>query len=78
MINFPNKKYNIIYADPPWHFENWNNEKAQTNPLNHYPTMNMKEIHNLPVKNIAAEDCFLFMCCTDPLFNKQIPIFESW
>ena len=35
MIKFPNKKYNIIYADPPWHFENWNNEKAQTNPLNH-------------------------------------------
>jgi N6-adenosine-specific RNA methylase IME4 len=78
MIEFPNKKYNIIYADPPWHFENWNNEKAQTNPLNHYPTMNMKEIHNLPVKNIAADDCILFMWCTDPLLDKQIPIVESW
>ena len=33
------KKYNIIYADPPWHFQNYNNDKAQTNPANHYPTM---------------------------------------
>ena len=36
MISLPNKKYNIIYADPPWHFQNWNNENAQTNPENHF------------------------------------------
>ena len=34
-MSLPNKKYNIIYADPPWHFENWNNDKAQNNPLQH-------------------------------------------
>ena len=46
----PNKKYNIIYADPPWHFENWNNKTAQTNPNQHYPTMTMKDIANMKVK----------------------------
>ena len=45
----PNKKYNIIYADPPWHFENWNNKTAQTNPNQHYPTMTMKDIANMKV-----------------------------
>ncbi len=72
------KKYNIIYADPPWHFQNWNNDKAQTNPIHHYPTMTMKEIEDLPVGDIADKDCILFMWCTDPLLHKQIPIVEKW
>ena len=57
MISLPNKKYNIIYADPPWHFQNYNNAKAQTNPQKHYPTMSMKEIAELPVGDIADKDC---------------------
>ena len=55
-IPFPNKKYNIIYADPPWHFQNYNNAKAQTNPENHYSTMSLKEIGELPVKDITDKD----------------------
>ena len=74
----PNKKYNIIYADPPWHFENWNNDKAQNNPLQHYPTMSMKDIADMKVNDIAADDCVLFMWCTDPLLDKQIPIVKDW
>ena len=73
-----NKKYKIIYADPPWHFQNYNNANAQTNPENHYKTMTMKEIEDLPIKNIAADNCVLFMWCTDPLLHKQIPIVEKW
>ena len=75
---FPNKKYKVIYADPPWHFQNWNNAKAQTNPEKHYPTMSMKEIEELPMESIADKDCALFMWCTDPLLHKQIPIVEKW
>ena len=71
---FPNKKYKVIYADPPWHFQNWNNAKAQTNPEKHYPTMTMKDIEELPVGDIADDDCVLFMWCTDPLLHKQIPV----
>ena len=72
------KKYNIIYADPPWHFQNWNNASAQTNPEQHYSTMSMKDIENLPVGDIADTNCVLFMWCTDPLLHKQLPIIEKW
>ena len=78
MIPFPKKKYKIIYADPAWHFQNYNNANAQTNPENHYKTMSMKDIGNLPVNEIADDNCVLFMWCTDPLLNKQIPIVEKW
>ena len=76
-IPFPNKKYNIIYADPPWHFQNYNNATT-SNPTRHYPTMSMKEIAELPVGDIADKDCILFMWCTDPLLDKQIPIVKDW
>ena len=78
MIPFPKKKYQIIYADPAWHFQNYNNANAQTNPENHYKTMNMKDIGNLPVHEIADDNCVLFMWCTDPLLDKQIPIVQKW
>ena len=77
-MNFPNKKYQVIYADPPWHFQNWNNATAQTNPNHHYNTMSMEEIAKLPVNDIADDNCVLFMWCTDPLLHKQIPIVEQW
>ena len=73
-----NKKYNILYADPPWNFQNWNNENTRTNPIHHYKTMTMKEIENLPIQNIAADNCILFMWCTDPLLHKQLPVVEKW
>ena len=29
MIALPNKKYNIIYADPPWKYNSRNNVKTK-------------------------------------------------
>ena len=78
MIPLPNKKYGIIYADPPWTFKNYSNEKSNSNADHHYPCMSMEDIAKIPVQDIADKDCILFMWCTDPLLNKQIPIIESW
>ena len=63
MIPFPDKKYNIIYADPPWKYDsgflkrNWDGK---------YPQMKPQEINDLPVNDIAADDCILFMWITFP------------
>ena len=78
MIPLTNKKYGIIYADPPWTFKNYSNEKSDSNADHHYPCMSMEDIAKIPVQDIADKDCILFMWCTDPLLNKQIPIIESW
>ena len=44
-IPFPNKKYNIIYADPPWHFKKWS-DKNETRKIP-YEIMSKEEIKNL-------------------------------
>mgnify|MGYP003152820770 CR=1 FL=1 len=55
MIPFPNKKYNIIYADPAW---SYNLGNVQGTTENHYETMSLEDIKNLPVKDITMQRYF--------------------
>lgn len=72
-------KYKIIYADPPWKF---NNKKTGGSMVSgaeaHYPTMKVEEICNLPVKDIADDDCILFMWWVASMPKEAIKVVESW
>ena len=50
MLPFPDKKYGIIYADPPWSYSNKGTRAAADR---HYGTMTIEEIKKMPV-NIAG------------------------
>jgi len=73
------KKYNIIYADPPWHF-NFKNRKglSQLAKDRLYPTMEPKDIIALDVGKLAYDDCILFLWA----INSEIPLalncIKSW
>ena len=60
------KKYNIIYADPPWKYQDKHCEGACEK---HYQTMKIEDICNLPVANLADKDCVLFMWATYPMLK---------
>lgn len=68
------KKYNIIYADPPWQY--W--DGGFKNQSLHYKTMTIEEICNLPVKDIADNDCILFLWVTYPVLQEAFKVIESW
>ena len=78
MKPFPNKKYNIIYADPAWHFSNWSGKGTVKAPINHYNTIKLKDICALPVNEISANNCILFIWCVDPLLDKAFDVIKSW
>jgi len=76
-IPFPNKRYNIIYADCPWTYNDkldLQNEGAK----NHYPTMSLKDIKELSIRDITDDDCILFMWVTMPLLKEGLEVIESW
>ena len=60
MIPFPDKKYNIIYADPPWSYKVWSEDKkiAQGTAKKHYSTMSIEDICNLPSAKSILCDIF--------------------
>ena len=55
-----NEKYDVIYADPPWRFQEASLVSTRS-PERHYPTMSGEEIKALPVQNIAERNAILFM-----------------
>jgi len=82
-MDLPNKKYNIIYADPPWHYGSKsaiNNSSGKTiKPLNnHYNTMTLNELKELPIKKITKEDTACFMWVTDSHIDEALEILKSW
>lgn len=80
MIKWPDKKYNIILADPPWKYNSRANHKTRFRggACGHYKLMSMKEIKALPVGDLAEENCALFLWTTFPYIDKQIQLFDHW
>lgn len=69
------KKYNIIYADPPWRYEV---SKGQGVAENHYATMGIQEICKLPVETITDRDCVLFLWVTFPQLPEAFKVIKAW
>ena len=54
-MNLPDKKYAVIYADPPWSYRQCGTgPKSRGNAAQHYNTMTTDDICALPVKNLAG------------------------
>lgn len=70
----PERKYNIIYADPPWKY--W--ESGNKNQELHYKTMTIDDICRIPVANLADDNCVLFMWATYPILKEAFRVIESW
>lgn len=76
MIEFPNKKYDIIYCDPPWQYQLILSGGSAAK--NHYPTMSAEELIALPVKDIAADNCLMFMWIGSPKLITAIRVGYAW
>lgn len=77
-IPFPQKKYKIIYADPPWQFKAWSNKGKGRSPERHYKTMSLEEIKMLPVAQLADKDCALFLWSTSPMLENTYQVIQAW
>ena len=72
---FPNKRYSIIYADPPWSYSNAGVNGAAAK---HYATLTCTQICKLPVSEIVEQDCILFLWSTFPHMNEALKLIQDW
>lgn len=70
------KRYNVIYADPPWRYEHSISTSREIE--NQYPTMSLEDICNLPINKIAGTDCVLFMWATSPKLTEAMEVLRAW
>jgi N6-adenosine-specific RNA methylase IME4 len=81
MIPFPNKKYQIIYADPPWSYKSrmaFGKGAKKSSSEDYYETMAVDEICALPITEIAAKDCLLFIWVTLPKIFEAQKVINAW
>lgn len=76
-------KYQVIYADPPWRYGAWGkpNPKSRPNGKSYpmpYPTMSVTEIMNLPIPDIADDNCELYLWVTQKYLPKAFGVIEAW
>ena len=77
MIPFPDKKYQIIYADPPWSYKD-KARAGQRGASFKYPTQEKEWLQKLPVPTIADTNCVLFMWVTMPMLPEGLELIKAW
>lgn len=80
---FPDKRYDVIYADPPWQqqgsfFHNHRVNQSDKNINSYYETMSRTELEALSVNSIMNDDCLLFLWTTGINLTDAIVLGQSW
>lgn len=74
-----NKKYQIIYADPPWKYNKRSRHDSFGGGVHtHYQTMSYEDLSKLPIGDLSEKDCILFLWTTFPYLPKQLEIMKKW
>ena len=69
-------KYKIIYADPPWSYQNGGVPQGGVNAQ--YNTMTLAEIKALPVNEIADSPSVLLLWATFPQIQEALEVIRAW
>jgi N6-adenosine-specific RNA methylase IME4 len=78
MRSLKRRKYGAIYADPPWSFRNWSAKGTGRNAVSHYDCLSFERLATLPMRDLAAENCVLFLWAVDPLLDKAFELMRAW
>lgn len=76
-VDLPESKYRVVYADPPWQYGNTMPDDF-VEQRDHYRTMSMVELCELPIKTIVEDDAVLFLWVTSPILEDCFQLIKAW
>jgi N6-adenosine-specific RNA methylase IME4/ParB-like chromosome segregation protein Spo0J len=75
----PTGQYAVIELDPPWSYEEQNlGAPGNRNAEDKYATMTLQEIADLPIADLAAENCHLYLWTTANHLRHSWELLEGW
>lgn len=79
-MNLPEGQFGCILADPPWSFKTWSGKTGTPHRTanDHYITTETVKLCDIPVADVAAKDCALFMWVVDSHIPDAIELGRSW
>ena len=72
------KKYDVIYADPPWSYGDKKKGFRDPGAQKFYNTMKLSEILLLPIESLANKNAVLFLWVTNPLIPEGLKVMKQW
>ena len=72
----PNKRYDIVYVDPPWYY--YGSPVKDAAAAKHYPLMSLEELAAIDVRAILNKRAAVFMWATCPRLNFAIDLINAW
>ena len=75
LITEHRRRFSCIYADPPWPYYN---QASRGSTSNHYSTMSLDDICNLPVASLAADNSHLHLWTTNAFLFESKKVMEAW
>jgi site-specific DNA-methyltransferase (adenine-specific) len=72
------RKYELIYADPPWEYKVWSNKGRGRSAESHYDTMSLERLKALAVPAMCAKDCVLLLWATAPGLSVAMELGAAW
>lgn len=77
--DIPRRHFGAILADPPWSFRCWGKQGDQSRMADsHYSTMALDAILRMPVGDLAADDCVLFIWVCWPTLKEAFDVIDAW
>lgn len=76
----PPGPFGAILADPPWSFRTWSGKTGTPHRTanDHYITTATTKLADIPVTEVCAQDCALFMWVVDSHIDQAIDLGRAW
>jgi N6-adenosine-specific RNA methylase IME4 len=74
----PQNHFAAILADPPWPFITWSPKGQGRSGEAHYSTMSHADLEAMPVRELAAPDCVLFIWIVQTQIPQAVRLVEAW
>lgn len=71
-------QFDIIYADPPWHWKAHSAKGEGRSAKRHYPVMSLDEIKDMPITTLAKPDSVLLLWAIDTMIPQALEVMAAW
>ncbi|MDI6028321.1 MT-A70 family methyltransferase [Corticibacterium sp. UT-5YL-CI-8] len=80
MNPLPSGPFGCVLADPPWSFKTWSGKTGTPHRTanDHYITTETGALGDIPVADVCAPDCALFMWVVDSHIDQALDLGRAW
>lgn len=70
--------FDLVVADPPWHFDLYSEQGDDKSPQKHYETMHIEAIKTMRVGDLVGANSWLMLWTSAPALDQGFEVLKAW